>query len=210
MTMEREAKEAKTDSAAQSGSGGFTTRPVPDPTLLTTQQLQRELLSLRELMESRIKPIEDDVEILRSHQEKGPDRTAIEVGHLKELCFEKFAGVNVRFLERDVRIEQTSKDNKTAITAAFDAAKEAVSKSETNFSKQIDQQGVLVKEIRDGLTSKIDGVKDRVTTIEGNTAGIVGIKNDNHSTNALTISIIAVVATILGMLSGLLIAFIKH
>ena len=43
------------DDQQPTGDTGGDRRPVPDPTALTTQQLRRELLSLREILEARMR-----------------------------------------------------------------------------------------------------------------------------------------------------------
>jgi len=110
--------------------------PIPDPTLLTTEALTREIAGLKELLFQKI-----DAQ--------------------RDVQNEKFTAIQTQFKERDTRSDQTAKDNKSAIDAAFNAAKEAVSKSEGTTVKQIDQ-----------FDGKINDVKDRLTRIEGKGAGI--------------------------------------
>jgi hypothetical protein len=116
-------------------------RPVPDPTSLTTQQTDERVLALRELLETRIK------------------------------------GIDTQIAERDIRTEQTSRDSKVAVDAAFAAAKEAVaeqnksnalsiSKSEAAFTKQVDQMGIVIQALTKGIDDRIDDIKTRLTTIE--------------------------------------------
>ena len=141
-----------------------TTAPIPDPTVLTTQQLLREILSARELLESKI------------------ITTGEAIFHLQHLHEEKFKSVEKQFIERDTRTESTQKDSKVAIDAALKAAKEAVeeqnksnamaiAKSEASFTKQIDQILVLVSTLGKGIDDKIEDIKSRVQTIEGHKQG---------------------------------------
>jgi hypothetical protein len=41
---------------------GYTSRPIPDPTVLTTQALYREVAALKELIEQRIAALKDSTE----------------------------------------------------------------------------------------------------------------------------------------------------
>ena len=129
--------------------------PVPDPTLLTTQQLIREIQSLREILEAKIDGIvaqniehfrSIDLRFLerdtRSEKFEQDNRTAIQAAlqaakeaaqaidektaHLEALHGEKFRSISTQFTERDTRAEQTSRDSKVAVDAALQAAKEAV------------------------------------------------------------------------------------
>jgi cation transport regulator ChaB len=157
-------------------------RPVPDPTALTTQQLRREILSLRELLEVRI---DGDLNLLRRALQSIDDLPAaidLRVDHLKELHDEKFKSVQVQFAERDTRTEQNSRDSKVAVDAALQAAKEAVekqdrsnglaiAKSEAATVKLLDQLGDNLKTTASGFDSKINDLKDRLTLIEGRAVG---------------------------------------
>jgi hypothetical protein len=121
-------------------------RPIPDPTLLTTQQLMRELASLKELIFTRIGGMDEATKLLQAQADRVPSDTDKAIQHLREwtetrfdaielrfearnaekLYDEKFHSIETQFKERDTRTEQTSKDSKVAVDAALQAAKEAV------------------------------------------------------------------------------------
>jgi hypothetical protein len=176
-------------------------RPVPDPTLLTTQQLIRENLWLREVLETRLTGIQEAnllrqnntnarfeaydkaIKLLQDISDKFPGRIDEKIHSLKEVHEEKFASIQVQFRERDVRTEQSSKDSKVAVDAALQAAKEAVgeqnkssalaiAKSEASTTKQIDQQGLLIQSTAKASDEKIDDIKERLTRIEGGGKGM--------------------------------------
>jgi hypothetical protein len=81
--------------------------PVPDPTLLTTEQLNRGLTNLRELLEARIHAVEDSARNRYEDLRRVPTDTDRQVGHLKELFTEKFNSVEKQFNERDIRSQAT-------------------------------------------------------------------------------------------------------
>lgn len=126
------------------GGGGGDIRPRPDPTLLTTQQLIREIGALRETLETRMDAIntkietrldgmDKAIELLQSTHDKLPAKIDEKVRHLESLHDERFIGVQRQlegvqrqFEERDVRSEQTSQAAKEAVATAFQASKEAV------------------------------------------------------------------------------------
>lgn len=99
--------------------------PVPDPTILTTQQLVGAVSSLREILEARIFGMEKLIEQLVK-QEHGLN-TLIEnkLEALTQIQNEKFRSIEIQFKERDTRNEQTTRDNRLAVDAALQAAKEA-------------------------------------------------------------------------------------
>ena len=147
-TTETSAIDADFYSPLRRNSGGST--PVPDPTILTTQQLHRELLSLREILELRLNGYDKAITLLQATVDKSPS-----IAEMNVKFEEKFNSVQTQFRERDTRTEQTSKDSKVAVDAALQAAKEAVgeqnkssalaiAKSEAATTKQIDSIQVII------------------------------------------------------------------
>ncbi len=129
---------------------GGDSRPTPDPTSLTTEQLDKAVKGLRELLDSKIDGVTAVVE-------------------------EKFDKMTLQFdlVERQ-RVEAKT-DTKTAVDAALSAQKEAVreqtiaseraiAKSEASTSKQLDQ-------ISEVLTGGLSDLKERVGRIENMKAG---------------------------------------
>lgn len=164
-------------------SGPGDSRPVPDPTLLTGQLIAREVGMLRELLETRLNAMDKAMALFQESITRVPTDVDKQVGHLKQLHEEKFDGVQKQFSERDVRVEQTSRDSKVAIDAALQAAKEAVgqqtqasdraiAKSETATSKQLDQLAVQIQTETRALDGKIGDLKERLTLIEGRGSGM--------------------------------------
>lgn len=146
--------------------------PVPDPTLLTTQQLLRENVWLREVIEARINGMDKTIAQRQAALDLIPAAVDDKVKNLKELHSEKFGSIATQLEERD-----------TAVTAAFQAAKDAVgqqtmasdraiAKSEAAITKQIDQLGVLIATTTAGLDGKISDLKERLTLIEGKGTGV--------------------------------------
>jgi hypothetical protein len=162
---------------------GSDLKPVPDPTVLTTQQLLRELGSVREIIETRLDAMDKAISLIQAHSDKVPSLLDLAIEHLRTLHEEKFRSVQIQFQERDTRTEQTSRDSKVAVDAALQAAKEAVgeqnkssslaiSKSEMATTKQIDQLVVLIQANAKASDEKIDDIKQRVTIIESHSKGV--------------------------------------
>lgn len=167
--------------------------PVPDPTVLTTQQLQREIATSREVVETLVRGIREVFEtrldgmdvavvLLQQAKDRLPSLIDDAVRQLQEVHEEKFSSIKTQFAERDTRTEQTSRDSKVAVDAALQAAKEAVgeqnksnalaiAKSEATFTKQIDQIGVLISTMQKGIDDKIDDIKSRLQAIESQKQG---------------------------------------
>lgn len=139
-----------------------TSTPVPDPTELTIDALQREIAnvrrelemrqtmrereheSLKEIIDTRLNGIDRATELLSATVNRTPTEITKEIGHLRGILEEKLSSVEVRFVEqdrltstqfkeRDTRTEREARDNKLAVDAAFAAQeKQAVAQNEGN------------------------------------------------------------------------------
>jgi hypothetical protein len=134
--------------------------PIPDPTRLTTEQLRRELATLREIIETRLRGMDRATElastqsaIIREQIEQTRDRlreeAAIEVAKLRELLEARFDGMDraIRLhaeiidrvpLERDMAIKHLADlhDEKFASIALQFAERDVRSEQATEGAKQ--------------------------------------------------------------------------
>ncbi len=168
---------------------------VLDPSALTTQQLWREIASLKELTFSRIGAVEDSIKVAHEDLVRVPTDVQKQVAGLKELLLNKIDDriklVDEKFgLAESVRIEQ--KNN--LITS--------ITKSEQSFSKLTDQQSNLITSIQSGFNAQLDEIKKRLTTIEGIAVGALGQKTEKKDSDRVTIAIIAIITSIVFGLIG--------
>lgn len=147
----------------------------PDPTILTTQNLRREIEGLRELqealvsgeigkLETRLNGMDKAIELLHTASARIPLHVKEEVTHLSELVVEKierlgdvaterFAGIEKQFAERDKRTEQLSLADKTAVNAALAAQeKQAIAQQEGNNAATSKMEANFTKLIEQGQT----------------------------------------------------------
>jgi hypothetical protein len=139
-------------------AGGW--QPVPDPTRLTTEQLRRELATLREILETRLHGMDRATElvsaqgaVIREQIEQTRDRlreeTAAEVGQLRGLLEARFDGMDraIRLhaeiidrapAERDSAIKHLAElhDEKFASIALQFAERDVRSEQATDDAKQ--------------------------------------------------------------------------
>ncbi len=116
-------------------------RPVPDPTILTTEQLHREIAALREYVDTTKE-------------------------HLAELSQERVGYIERRFdLLEKLRLEQKT-DTRTGVDAALAAAKEAASTSEKSITRQLDGLTATFNASMKGQTEIMADVKERVSKLE--------------------------------------------
>lgn len=143
--------------------------PVPDPTILTTQSLFREIAALKELVSAQIAATANIFE----------ERIKQVIARTDEI----FARIDVQFIERDKRTEQLSIASSTAIAAALQAAKEAVgaqntsnaisiTKSETSMLESLRQLRDLFQADSRATNDKINDIKSRIDKGEGKNTGV--------------------------------------
>jgi len=135
-------------------------RPVPDPTELTTAIVNESKVDLR-------REIHDVKELLLS-----------EVKNLKELHTQKFL------------------DNMVAVDSALRATEKAVDKSETAFTKQLDEMSRTTGAVTGGMNKEIDDVKRRLGAIEGRSTGVGMSTSVMASSMTIGVAIVAVVVAI--------------
>jgi len=205
--------------------------PIPDPTALTTAALNREIYALREILEMRIDGqqkvfearlagMDKAIELLQNIADRLPVSMDSKVANLRLLHEEKFLSIQTQFVERDTRSERESKDNKVAVDAALQAAKEAVgkqqesgdkaiAKSEAATIKQIDQINTSIGASNKTLDDKIDDVKERITRLESEDRGHQTAVTTQQTSNMNLVSVIGLVVGALIGIGGLLVAFVK-
>jgi hypothetical protein len=127
--------------------------PIPDPTRLTTQLVDRALNNFREVVETRLAAMDTATELLAKELEKINDDTGGQHRHMRddfdrqvnslrellvgkimnvsEVSEERFKAVATQFTERDTRISQAEVERQKSLDAALAAAKEAVAAQQT-------------------------------------------------------------------------------
>jgi hypothetical protein len=181
-------------------------KPDPDPTLLTTQALLREITAVKELFDTRFSATEHSVDLIRVRIESVIGLIDEKITHLKDLTDEKFTGIGTRFAEARYLTEQTSRNDKLALDAALQAQKEDVGKQNDSNNASISKTEVLFTKQIDGLNDKIDDIKSRFiandSQLKGKTEGVGMI-------GAVVIGAAFIVSTLVGAAS-LVISLTHH
>lgn len=173
---------------------GYSSRPVPDPTLLTTEQLMREVGNLKEAYRS-------------------------EITHVREVHASALAGISRELDALAARTAEQKSDTGKALDAALLSARDAVqlqteafatatAKSETATTKQIDALGLLVDRLGGQLDEKINDLKSRTDRLEaakqGEAASTTEARASSASSNSQTAVIVGIITLVVfGALAAL-------
>ena len=193
-----------------------------------SSEVGRRIEALHDLLAQRDNGIEAELQILagqahdaRSEREALRERLQADIGiavaSLQKLHEERFAAIGQQFTERDIRADQDKRASKDALDAALLAQKEAVAqqndanttaatKSETSFTKQIDQIGTLIATLEKSLTDRITELKERIDRGEGTTTGAAGAHTEQRLNLSQLVAVLAIFATVA---IGILLAFKK-
>jgi hypothetical protein len=170
-------------------------RPRPDPTILTTEQLQRAVVAL----ENNFK---------------------MQLGGLRELLDARFDKVDQQFdlVERQ-RVEQ-KQDTKVAVDAALQAQKEAVreqtlaseraiAKSEAATTKQLEQLGTTFTTALGSTGVTLSDIKERVGRIESVKVGVQ--ENTTHSQQSwgVAVAVASVVIALMAVVVAIVVAVVR-
>jgi hypothetical protein len=159
--------------------------PRPDPTVLTTAALQREVAGLKELFETRLNAMDKAIDLLQATANKSPTIAVVDANgkRLEDVTNERFIGVAQKFDDLIAKIDQASVKDAKAVDAAFSAQKEAVaeqnksnaqaiSKSEAAINKQIESITSLQNTMDKATATAISDLKERITLFEGQKKGV--------------------------------------
>jgi anti-sigma28 factor (negative regulator of flagellin synthesis) len=202
---------------------------IPGGPFLTTEELRRDVSALREILQARLDGMDKANTVLSETVNRTPTAIQTAVANLRDVYDERFnssrqqlvdrgrtfderfTSIAQQFIERDVRTEQAATASASALAAALQAAKEAVfeqaqaaakaaEKTETSFTKQIDQIQIQIKTSGDASNDRIAELKERIDRGEGSTTGAAGQRQETRLSNGQLIAVAALLLTILGLI----------
>jgi len=206
-----------------SAVGGFgrSIVPQPDPTILTTQALEREIANLQRLIETRLDGNDKSTDLRIGEIAKIPADTARLIAHLRELMETRFDSIALQFAERDIRVETSARAGKEALDAALLAAKELVGttntantiaaiKSEEAVAKQIESLVAQGRSTQEATDARIADLKERIDRGEGGSLGAQEFRSNQRLDYGTLISVIAVIFVVIGIAASITIAVVVH
>jgi hypothetical protein len=202
------------------------TRLTTDAVNAATAQWRRDLAGMKDLVDTRLEAMDTATELHQNIAAEVTGRAERQLAALKELVeselaaharfneseravlLEKFKSIELQFTERDVRTEQASRSSADALAAALQAAKELVNaqgeasaaaavKSETSFTKQIDQIGTIISTLEKALDARITELKERIDRGEGSIRGSTDTHNELRMNSTLAVSVFAIFLTLI-------------
>jgi hypothetical protein len=192
---------------------GQDVRPVPDPTILTTEASKRLEEMLRNLIKTEIEHMGNlfDEKLIGTSSQLAERMT----GTTKTFS-EKLSRIEAQFEMLSERTAEQKKDTKDALDAALAAQKEAVAaqtasseksitKSETATIERIKAVETLLSTSTKASDDKIDDLKVRIVAMEATKRGSAETGTDSR---AILTSVLGVVIVLIAMAS-LAIALLK-
>jgi DNA anti-recombination protein RmuC len=168
--------------------------PIPDPTILTREALKEAVYNLETRLSTRVDAIDEATRVFHEDLVRVPTTVDKAVTGLRELIEakiealnkifgERFIRIDGQFTERDKRTEQLTQASATAVTAALQAAKEAVgeqnkssalaiAKSEASTIESINKMQELFQTSIAGINTQIADIKSRLDKGDGHNKGL--------------------------------------
>lgn len=182
--------------------------PVPDPTLLTTQSVDRAIGHFQDNVDIRFASLdkatrlnETTVERLAARVETERDKAAADrdrqldalrvfflerIDHVADVATEKITGLEAKLAERDERVKQAAAESKTSLDAAMSAASASVAQQNLANATASNKQEVAFQKLLDQQAAT---AKAEVQALQQQVADL----KDRYSTleNRLTAAITA-------------------
>ena len=159
--------------------------PRPDPTKLTTEQLDREVASLKEIIFTRLAGME-------------------------ALSGQRLDEIQRQFLDQSEKFGVITQASKEAVEKALASAKEAIveqnrasdlatTKSEANFTKAIDQQRQIIESQSKSNDVQVGDIKERLNKLEGMALGKFDTEKQHRDNSALYVAILVAIIAAIGL-----------
>src|SRR6476661_195654 len=137
--------------------------PIPDPSVITAQEIAKARIELRREFEVMLKGLSDTLVATREGYvrffESQLEGTVTQINEKIAAVNVKFEGINQRLMERDRRFDGALDAYKDAATAQIVATSSALIKSEASFTKEIDSLKTLINAKVEGLLADMGNLK---------------------------------------------------
>lgn len=198
-------------------------RPDPDPSVMTTAQLEKAIANSDALtnshfatidvrlnaMDKAVTLVHDDFvrvptlldravdNLLKFVEGRVDGKTALldeRITSIGNVTSQQFLSINDKFAEKDKAVSVGLSAQKESAAAQQDSNTTATSKMENNFTKLLEQGQQLVSEIRRNTDTQLSAINSRLDRGEGKSQGIMIILGVGQG---LVVVIVAIVALFL-------------
>lgn len=209
--------------------------PVPDPTVLTTQLVDRALAAYREVVEVRLNAMDaathllaneltlarqkTDASDVRSRDDRDRSIQSLrevltgDIKNVSDVTGERFNAIDNRFLERDTRTEQADRERRVSLDAALAAAKEAVSEQNKANNDKISTAGEVTQRQIDSIltlmSTSIKALDEKFNDMKGRLdrgEGQTSGATDTRSERRLDVGQALLIASVLAAIAAVVVA----
>lgn len=153
--------------------------PKPDPTVLTTDALRREIAGLEKLVDTKLEALED-------------------------LQIERFQSIDTLMERAEALRREQKADTNAAVAASLDAQKEATTKMEKSISDQLASLRSNFETSLKSVQSTIDDTKERVTILESVKVGQVEQRTETRAVSSTAIAVTGAALVLLNIIIGII------
>lgn len=178
-------------------------KPNPDPSVITTENLLREIGHLKELMTEMFETQTTRADALEHRLDHKYVETADAIKNLRELVEEKFKGLSVL-------ADQSRDDAKTQLEAAFKSANATRDKSEESLTKQIEAIGSKSEASNKATNEKVDRLTSRIDQGAGRDTGVDHVSKERSVDRGQTLTIVSIVIALAAVAVTVVVAVIRH
>ncbi len=194
--------------------------PRPDPTILTTEQLHREIGALEARMNAEVEALKTLLEAsIRSMEEILDARTEIldtKVEAHEALDVNRFDRIDARFNtvekhrmeqkdDTNLRLDYTIATLKERADEHFKSNRAVIEKTEQAFTDSLSKQAETFRTTNDANLGRIDDLKERIAKVESVGEGASAQRQEGRQQISSTTAIIGTVIAVIGIGLALLI-----
>lgn len=198
----------------------YNPNPLPQVSLVTNEQLIREIYHLKVLIDARIEGTEETQAVLKEKINGFHGALDRECSKILSLMGEKFNAVDIQIRERDMRFQMIDNNQKESaivmvktssesITAALEAQKRlseqtnasnnlAINKSEIATGKELEGIKTLLTSYNNTANDKIANINARLDRTEGRATGFAANVGTGLSGIAVLISLLVAIGAFKG------------
>ncbi len=210
---------------------GYGWTPIPDPTVLTStlvekarEDIRREIDFVRQILTQRLDKMDEANALVQEDRTTLPHKLEMALNGYRyvvdqqlQVMAEKFAAINIQFHERDGRVAAAFQGQRDMTAAQNANIAQSLARIESQAQRQIEQLVVLLQTTTAGISDKVDDLKQRLTLIEGRTAGITAAGTNQLATQQVAqgasgniLALIAVVVAVLAIIASVTVALLPR